>query len=47
MATRDGAPPIDLVDGDQLAEKLKVLGLRIKREMVEKVTVDPEWFKAI
>jgi len=22
-ATRDGAPPIDLVDGDQLVEKLK------------------------
>lgn len=46
-ATRDGAPPIDLVDGDQLADKLKELGLGIKREMVEKITVDPEWFKTI
>lgn len=27
-ATRDGAPPIDLIDGDQLADKLKELGLR-------------------
>jgi restriction system protein len=44
-ATRDGAPPIDLVDGDELAEKLKQLGLGINREMVEKVTVDDVWFK--
>lgn len=46
-ATRDGAPPIDLIDGDQLADKLKELGLGIKKEMVEKVTVDTEWFKNI
>ena len=46
-ATRDGASPIDLVDGDQLADKLKELELGIKREMVEKISVDPEWFKAI
>lgn len=43
-ANRDGAAPIDLVDGDQLADKLKELELGIKKEMVEKVTVDPEWF---
>lgn len=46
-ATRDGAPPIDLVDGDQLAEKLKELGLGVEREMVEKVTVNQEWFKSL
>lgn len=46
-ATRDGAPPIDLVDGDQLADKLKELGLGIKREMVEMVTVDSDWFRSI
>lgn len=46
-ATRDGAPPIDLVNGDQLADKLKELGLGIKKEMVEKVSVDEEWFKSI
>jgi len=46
-ATRDGAPPIDLVDGDQLADKLKELGLEIKKEMVEKISVDTEWFKSI
>lgn len=44
-ATRDGAPPIDLVDGDELASKLKELGLGVHCKMVEQVTVDPEWFK--
>jgi restriction system protein len=46
-ATRDGAPPIDLVDGEQLAEKLKELQLGIKTEMIEKVTVDKDWFTNI
>ncbi len=43
-ATRDGAPPIDLVDGEQLANKLKEFELGIKTQMIEKVTVDKEWF---
>lgn len=43
-ATRDGAPPIDLVDGDELAEKLKELGLGVKTELVERVSVDAGWF---
>ncbi len=46
-AIRDGAPPIDLVNGDQLADKLKELGLGIKKELVEKVTLDENWFKTI
>lgn len=46
-ATRDGAPPIDLVDGAHLAEKLKELGLGIKKEIVEQVSVDENWFKTI
>lgn len=46
-ATRDGAPPIDLIDGDQLADKLKELRLGIKTEMVENVDVDIPWFKNI
>ncbi|MFH1672884.1 MAG: restriction endonuclease [Pseudomonadota bacterium] len=46
-ATRDGAPPIDLVDGDHLAEKLKELELGIKKELVEHVSVDENWFKII
>jgi len=43
-ATRDGAPPIDLVDGEQLAEKLKELKLGVQTEMIEKVTIDKDWF---
>lgn len=43
-ATRDGAPPIDLVDGEQLAEKLKEFQLGIKTEKIEKVTLDKDWF---
>lgn len=46
-AIRDGATPIDLMDGDQLAEKLKELRLGIKTEMVESVDVDGEWFRNI
>ncbi|WP_152050829.1 restriction endonuclease [Tautonia marina] len=46
-ATRDGAPPIDLLDGDQLADKLKELGLGIRVEMVEHVTIDADWFRGI
>ena len=46
-ATRDGAPPIDLVDGDELAEKLKEFELGLKRELVEKVVVDEKWFEGI
>lgn len=46
-ATRDGAPPIDLVDREQFAEKLKEFQLGIKTEMIEHVTLDPEWFKSL
>ena len=46
-ATRDGAPPIDLIDGEHLAEKLKELQLGVKTEMVEKVTIDKTWFESL
>ena len=46
-ATRDGAPPIDLIDGNLLADKLKELGLGIKTEMVEQVTIDSAFFEGI
>jgi restriction system protein len=46
-ATRDGAPPIDLVDGVELVEKLKELELGMKIELVEKVTIDESWFENI
>jgi restriction system protein len=48
-ATRDGAPAIDLIDGDQLVEKLKELelGVRTKKVEVEEVTVDRDWILGI
>ena len=46
-ATRDGAPTIDLVDGDKLAEKLKELGLGLKTVMVEKTEIDRDWFRGL
>jgi restriction system protein len=46
-ATRDGAPPIDLMDGDQLADKLKALALGVRTEMVESVDVDLDWFRSL
>lgn len=45
-ATRDGAPLIDLVDGDLLLDKLKELGLgvRVQTRTIEDVSVVPEFF---
>lgn len=43
-ATRDGAPPIDLIDGELLCEKLKELRLGIDVELIENVKVNIGWF---
>jgi restriction system protein len=46
-ATRDGAPAIDLIDGDLLCDLLKSLKLGIETKMVEEVSINPEWFGKI
>ena len=48
-ATRDGAKPIDLIDGSSLAEKLKELelGVKTKTEVVEEVSIDQDFFEGI
>ena len=48
-STRDGAPAIDLIDGEQLVEKLKELdlGIHTTKVEVEQVTVDEAWFAGI
>lgn len=46
-ATRDGAPPIDLIDGEHLCDKLKEFNLGVKTELIEDVTISPEWFDKI
>ncbi len=44
-ASRDGAPVIDLIDGDLLVEKLKEHGLGVSVEYKEEVSIDEVWFK--
>jgi restriction system protein len=44
-ATRDGATPIDLIDGNEFAERLKELNLGVSVEMVEDVKIKADWFK--
>jgi restriction system protein len=46
-ATRDGAPPIDLIDGEQLVHRLKDLKLGVHIKMIESVEVDLDWFTKI
>ncbi len=43
-ATRDGAPPIDLIDGEILCDKLKELKLGIGTKMTETIEIKSEWF---
>lgn len=45
-ATRDGAPAIDLVDGETLCGLLKDLKLGVAVKLVEEVTVEPGFFEA-
>lgn len=46
-ATREGAPPIDLIDGDRLADMLKALKLGVRTELVERVVVDESWLGSL
>ncbi len=46
-ATRDGAPALDLIDGDSLAEKLKEPGLGITEKVIKDYDVNEEWFNKI
>jgi restriction system protein len=46
-ALRDGAPPLDLIDGDEFVQMLKFyqLGITVKERVVEEVTVASSWFE--
>jgi restriction system protein len=48
-AAREGAPPIDLIDGDRLCKLLKQyeLGVRTVTRTVEDVSIDPAFFGEI
>jgi restriction system protein len=48
-ATRDGAPAIDLIDGEALTDLLKSLklGVRVEQVVTERMTVDESFFDEI
>lgn len=48
-AQRDGAPPLDMIDGDELVVMLKDLrlGIDVRSRTVEEVSVNREWFQKI
>lgn len=48
-AKRDGAPPIDLIDGDHLIDMLRDLELGVKEVVVKeyKYEIDKSWFDKI
>jgi restriction system protein len=48
-AQRDGAPPIDLIDGESLVQKLKELsmGVEIKQKTIEEIIVNKDYFQGI
>lgn len=46
-ASRDGAPAIDLMDGEKFAEKLKELNLGVGIELREHVVIDEKWFEDV
>lgn len=41
---REGAKLIDLIDGERFIDLLKELSLGVKIELVEKITIDEDWF---
>ena len=48
-AQRDGAPPLDLIDGDELVQMLKELrlGIKVTDRTVEEIEVDKNWFLSL
>lgn len=48
-AQRAGATPIDLIDGEELVEKLKFLaiGVEVKEKIVEEVIIDHDYFQKL
>lgn len=45
-ATRDGAPPVDLVSGDELCDLLKEygLGVTVTKRVIEDIEIEPGFF---
>lgn len=43
-AVRDGAPALDLIDGDALIERLKELNLGVTEKIIKDYEINEEWF---
>jgi len=46
-ASRDDAPPIDLLDGSEFADKLRELNIGVRTESIEVVHIEDNWFESI
>ena len=48
-AQRDGATPIDLIDGDELVEKLKELGIGVvvREKKIEEIEIVRDYFRSL
>ena len=46
-ATRDGAPPTHLINGELLVDKLKHLKVGVRTRMVDVVEVDTGWYASM
>jgi restriction system protein len=46
-ASRDGATPIDLLDGEALVNKIKELQLGLSISHIEKIDINKKWFESI
>lgn len=46
-ANRDGAPPVELIDGERLCDLLKDygLGVAVEKRTLEEVVVQPDFFQ--
>jgi len=46
-AVRDGAPALDLIDGDALIERLKDLSLGVRERIIKDYEINKDWFMKI
>ena len=48
-AQRDGAPPLDLIDGEELVQRLKDLrlGINVIQRVAEDIQVNVDWFQKL
>jgi len=48
-ARRDGATPIDLIDGQEIVEKLKGfgIGVSVKQKIIKEVMIDQNFFQTL